>query len=349
MKQMSSRRFKLDNLELNGILQARNPHAGLWLDKYYSDKGKETENNKSQFVRKVAGLPVPALYDAYFKRWIESLKNYGAQSRAAKVLGRMIIGLGGASSLETSISLDRTYGVPYIPGSALKGLASSYVYHHLSEAEEWKKDGEAYRVIFGGTDNSGYITFFDALYIPGSGHQNQALYQDIITTHHPGYYQDSTSPRVPADWDSPTPIPFLSATGKYLIALAAPELQHPFQHQWIDTTFTILENALKTMGIGVKTSSGYGRMELEVPPPPVDPDLLKAAGYVRGIEAMPIKDVASQINAYHQKWQQLRPSEARDVVARAIIEKVRLAGRERASSEKKWYIELLAFLNQIGG
>lgn len=352
----SSRRSIFDNIGLDradkkiNISSERNPHTGLWLDKYIEDQVKNSSSTRSQLVREVAGLPVPASYNAYYDRWVKSLKDYGAQSRAAKVLGRMVIGLGDESILETSISLHRTYGVPYIPGSALKGLASSYVYHHLSEAEEWKKDGEAYRVIFGDTDNSGYITFFDALYIPGTGHQNQALYPDIITTHHPDYYQDTTSSRVPTDWDSPTPIPFLSATGKYLIGLAAPELQQPSQSQWIDTTFTILKNALKTMGIGAKTSSGYGRMELGVPPPPpVDPDLPKAAGYVRAIEAMPIKDVASHINAYHQKWQQLRSYEARAVVARAIIEKVRQAGREKASSEKRWYIELVAFLNQSGG
>ena len=85
------------------------------------------------------------------------------------------------------------------------------------------------------------------------------LHQDTITVHHPGYYQGNHE--APSDWDSPRPIPFLSATGTYLIALAAPNLDNA-QH-WIDANFEILGHALEEMGIGAKTSSGYGRMTLD--------------------------------------------------------------------------------------
>ena len=118
--------------------------------------------------------------------------------------------------------------------------------------------GEAYKIVFGDTNDAGYITFFDALYVPETGYQKQPLHPDVITVHHPKYYQGTTPP---ADWDSPTPIQFLSATGSYLIALAAPELEE--EKKWINATFKILEEALKIMGIGAKTSSGYGRMEVE--------------------------------------------------------------------------------------
>jgi CRISPR-associated protein Cmr6 len=58
-------------------------------------------------------------------------------------------------------------------------------------------------------------------------------------------------------------VPFLSVTGRYLIALAAPELPNP--SEWIQATFAILEGALEEMGIGAKTSSGYGRMKFVQP------------------------------------------------------------------------------------
>ena len=45
------------------------------------------------------------------------------------------------------------------------------------------------------------------------------------------------------------------------IALAAPDLENGLP--WIDKTFEILAYALAEMGIGAKTSSGYGRMSLE--------------------------------------------------------------------------------------
>lgn len=216
----------------------------------------------------------------------------GIKPREAKVLGRIVIGLGDESVLETSVTLHHTYGVPYIPGSALKGLAASYVRQKLGE--DWKKDGEAYKTIFGETDEAGYITFFDAYYIPGSGHRYkekvQALYPDVITVHHQDYYQEGK--KAPADWDSPIPVPFLSATGRYLIALAAPELEEPIRSAWINTTFDILGEALRTMGIGAKTSSGYGRMKLEVPEPYVRPKITlpKEGQKLRGLVLDPNKD-----------------------------------------------------------
>jgi hypothetical protein len=91
----------------------------------------------------------------------------------------------------------------------------------------------------------------------------------VITVHHEGYYQDGKEP--PADWDSPTPVPFLSATGSYLVAVSGPS-------GWDDAAMKLLRLALKEMGVGAKTSSGYGRLTLDsVQPatkytPPDQPD-----------------------------------------------------------------------------
>src|SRR5207302_10163433 len=71
------------------------------------------------------------------------LDDQGAKKRIAHVKGRMIIGLGDESVLETAITLHRTYGVPYIPGSALKGLAAAYVRQRLGEA--WQKGSKVDR------------------------------------------------------------------------------------------------------------------------------------------------------------------------------------------------------------
>jgi len=251
----------------------------------------------------------------------------------------MIVGLGSESVLETSISLLRTYGVPYIPGSALKGLATNYA--RLRLGEDWQKDGKYYKIVFGDTDDAGYITFFDALYIPDTGHEKKVLYPDVITVHHQRYYQDTNE--APTDRDNPNPVPFISATGTYLLALAAPDLQPP--DRWISVTFKILEDALKTLGIGAKTSSGYGRMEfVSSPTKPVDPEVRKAEGYKREVDAL--RDVAGQIYGYYQKWQQITSEEARMLLAQAIVEKVRKAGREKATVGKAWYQELRRFLGE---
>lgn len=340
---MNSRRQKLDKI---GINSQRETHAGLWLDKYIATQDREKTGTRSDFVNDVSLLPIPEVYATYYQRWETALKDNDVRTRIATVKGRMIVGLGDESVLETSIALHRTYGVPYIPGSALKGLAASYARQRLDE--KWQRGSEAYNVIFGDTDDAGYITFFDALYKPGTGHASKALHPDVITVHHQQYYQSSgNTPTAPTDRDNPIPVPFLSATGSYLIALAAPELEQQQRNEWIKSTFTILGGALKEMGIGAKTSSGYGRMELEaLALPPVDPELQSARRYKQEIDRMQNKDVANQIQGYYQKWQQIKSNEGRIIVARAIVEKVGQAGREKASAEKAWYKELRAFLGE---
>ncbi len=225
-------------------------HAGLWLDKYM---GSDATDGKRQLVDEVAQIKVSPLYGRFYERWKRSLEELGAQCREARCQGRLAINLGAEGVLETSIALHRTYGVPYIPGSALKGLAAHYAANRLDEAH-WGRGCPAFKILFGNPTSAGYVHFYDALYVPDSASKNPPLWADVITVHHPKYYQgDINSP--PADWDSPTPIPFLTASGSFLIALSGPA-------QWVQAAFEILGHALRDVGIGAKTSSGYGRMEL---------------------------------------------------------------------------------------
>lgn len=230
-------------------------HAGLWLDKYL-DRSIETKEVKpgSELAKEIhKNIQEPTFYNDLYHRWEETLKTAGARYRNAEVQTRLAINLGAESVLETSIALHRTYGTSYIPGSALKGLAAAFAHQYL-EDDNWRKGNPAHTELFGTTEQSGCVTFYDALYVPDSGYKSKAIWPDIITTHHPDYYSEQDKP--PADWDNPTLIPFLTATGKYLIALSGDDA-------WVDAAFQILENALAQEGIGAKISSGYGRMELQ--------------------------------------------------------------------------------------
>jgi len=174
-------------------------HTGLWLDKYLKEQSKnDGENAKKDHFEQVAKNATPYAYKIFFDRWQRTLKEANAVTRAARVQGRLTIGLDSESVLETSITLHRTYGVPYIPGSALKGLAARYAQNRLEE-QTWGKDSEAYETLFGDPSGAGYVTFFDALYIPSSAKRGRPLALDVITVHHPDYYRGENSP--PADWD----------------------------------------------------------------------------------------------------------------------------------------------------
>ncbi|MBA3944416.1 MAG: type III-B CRISPR module RAMP protein Cmr6 [Herpetosiphonaceae bacterium] len=251
---------------LAGVSHSMSTNAGLWLDKYLREQrerdtheheqGQATIQARQELIRQAVTIPVPEMYPAYYQRWQQALVQHGARPRSAKVQGRMVIGLGDESVLETAVALHHTYGVPYIPGSALKGLAASFT--QQLEDKQWHPDGEAYAIVFGTPEQAGFIIFWDALYVPGSAVEDQPLCADVMTVHHPEYYQNKNS--APADWDSPTPIPFLSATGAYLVALTA----QPGLEVWVDATFEILGTALVNAGIGGKTSSGYGRLSLDL-------------------------------------------------------------------------------------
>ena len=257
-------------------------HVGLWLNRMLPKQlndGESPPANKlhphTALINQAYTIREPKEYEQITKRWQSVLDSLGAKPRNAKVRGRMAVGLGTESVLETGVTVHHTYGVPYIPGSALKGLAAAYAHRFLAD-DRWRKEvrdnegtlvspiGDAHKVMFGDTTSAGYVTFFDALYVSGSGFKDKdgnphALWPDIITVHHPDYYQEKKQDDKlvpPADWDSPTPVSFVSATGTYLVALTGPDA-------WVTAAFDILALALDEMGIGGKTSSGYGRMTLD--------------------------------------------------------------------------------------
>ena len=338
---MKTRRKQLLEVE-----KTATTHPGLWLDKYIEEQEKKDVesqsnmaqgkgNSRSDLVKEVASLRELSEYEKFFQRWTKLLTDYDAQTREAKVKGRMVVGLGSESVLETSIILHHTYGVPYIPGTALKGLAASYASKQLGDI--WKKGSPAYNAVFGDTNSAGYITFFDALYIPGSGHKGQVLYPDVITVHHQKYYQDEKN-IPPSDWDSPNPVPFLSATGKYLLALAAPDVKEDTRDEWLKKVFEFLGHALKEMGIGAKTSSGYGRMEIEQKIDLDSPDIQAAMRLKEEIDQMPNAEVSKRMqSSYFSKWRKMPSQETKRIVARAIIEKVQKAGVENTVSGLPWY------------
>ncbi len=235
-------------------------HAGLWLDKFLAKQevkgaGSGSEGNpRAQHYKSVVQLKAPQIYHYFLNRWKDTLRTLGAKTRTVKVKTRMVVGLGAESVLETSITLHRTYGVPYIPGSALKGLAASYARKYLG----WKTDSDEYRTLFGDPKSAGFVVFFDALFDPDSKQENgqpldRPLALDVITVHHPDYYQGKNA--APADWDNPTPVPFVTAQGEYLLALAGPA-------DWVDVAFHILGLALEQEGVGAKTAIGYGRLKI---------------------------------------------------------------------------------------
>src|SRR5205823_560078 len=106
---MSTRRDSLSSIKL---IDVQDPHTELWLDRYMDDQDSK---KRAGFIDKVSTIPTPKIYEAFYNRWIQTLDALGAKRYPAQVKTRMIVGLGDESVLETSITLHKTYGVPYIP------------------------------------------------------------------------------------------------------------------------------------------------------------------------------------------------------------------------------------------
>lgn len=245
--------------DLEVCLAAPSSHAGLWLDRflgvYNGDGGPEARAALLQPVMRL--MQASSAYAGHLARWkahVDRLvANAEARDATATVDGRMIVGLGTESVLEVGISLHHTYGVPFIPGSALKGLAANFAARALQDAAWAKRSGKSHADLFGTHEQAGCVAFHDALWVPEAPGARLPLDLDVMTVHHADYYQGKSEP--PADWDDPNPISFVTARGSYLVVLEGPDA-------WTDVAMTLLKRALRRDGIGAKTAAGYGRLDL---------------------------------------------------------------------------------------
>lgn len=279
---------------LDGLNRSELSNAALLLQRYLptwatGDEGDTTAKPEllRQAIQSAKRVTRSAEYASAFDRWKHSLEKFGSGiTHVSEVItrGRLIVGLGTENVLETGITLNHLYGLPIIPGSSLKGLAAHYCNQVWGNAErKFKKpsdqDDEQYReflagqrkdppadnfhrLLFGTTDDSGCIVFHDAWWVPGSSGNAGPLVRDVMTPHHPKWLDGSVPP---SDFDSPTPVPFLSVTGKFLLAVSwngphETDLDRDEASRWTKLAMELLQAALSDWGVGGKTSSGYGRL-----------------------------------------------------------------------------------------
>lgn len=278
----------------SGLQHELASHAGLLLARYPKESIPKNPEAKDKViahapgaVRRAAGLYRPA-----YERFEKSLLGLGATKvDHLEVDGRLIVGLGGENVLETGITLHHTYGVPVIPGTALKGLAAHYCDAVLGwggdtlEHQQFRKDtkykpadrdaknneqyradlpkaiervGEVYKVLFGATDDAGHIVFHDAWIVPDClSKPNKGLVADVMTPHHMKYNDDGSQP--PTDFDDPNPVRFLSVAGEFLVAVSC-DVADETGDKWAALAMDILKKALAEWGVGGKTNAGYGRL-----------------------------------------------------------------------------------------
>jgi CRISPR-associated protein Cmr6 len=148
-----------------GERRERGTHPGLILQRYLGNQSSADQERRALLDatrRAASSESLNAIYAEAFARWSRSFpqENLHRSERLA-VAGRLVVGLGSENVLETGLRLHHTYGVPIIPGSALKGLASHYAndvwgQRHDATASEantvFRRGGAYHSLLFGTTD-----------------------------------------------------------------------------------------------------------------------------------------------------------------------------------------------------
>lgn len=216
--------------------------------------GLYTSASLQKFLDVVATLKVPEVYRNALNRWKKETETAAQCICFSKeVNGRLFLGLGESSVLETWVNLHRIYGVPFIPGTGLKGLASAF-------ANQCGLDDTVKGVLFGREGSrpedfeSGYLVFHDAWWEPRDN-ATQPLVREIITPHHQDYYAFEGG-KPATDFDSPMPSPHLAVHGFFYFVVECPG-------GWAKTGAAVLQKALEELGAGAATRGGYGHFTSE--------------------------------------------------------------------------------------
>jgi CRISPR-associated protein Cmr6 len=241
-------------------------HPGLLLQKYAADLEPEARQKLMQSVIAASACPsVNQLYGQAYLRWIKSfpVDNFHLSFPAATT-NRLIIGLGTANVLEAGIRLHQTYGIPIIPGSALKGLAAHYCHEVWGkesqnenadeETKKFRNDGVYHRILFGDTDESGRgtIVFHDAWIQPES--LKGALRMDVMTPHHQDW---QTKKQAPTDFDSRFRFLFCLFSGLFNAIFPGRPMDHSPEEirQWLKLAQALLIDALSEWGLERKPAA----------------------------------------------------------------------------------------------
>ena len=251
-------------------------HSGLWFDRFfnrYDTNWELGETAKTEWINLVKGqVGQSDQLKNFIKRQYGLVKHLQGSSQRYKTDWHFVTGMGNSHPVENGFSWHPTLGVPYIAGSAVKGLVRAWV--ELNEDKLLDDDKAARLKSWFGTEKkddvaeqAGDFIFFDA--IP---EQRPSLIADIMTPHMGDWYSDGAkgnpnNPKaIPADWHEPIPVTFLAVKHAQFIFSIAPRKvqldasQKTHQDAQLSAVFKALEQALEWLGAGAKTGAGYGYM-----------------------------------------------------------------------------------------
>lgn len=365
-----------------------NAHAGLWYERFFNGYAagftalENKDESKKNWIHTVCGnVGDRQLLDEAIRRRKALLGALEGIACVFRTRWHFASGLGSPHPVENGFAWHPTLGVPYLGGSAVKGIVRAFV-------EQWDDSPKAVarerlRFWFGSEDKqpeelehgtpAGAFIFFDALPI-----EPPALAADIMTPHMGKWYAEGgeiqhlgEKDRIPADWHAPVPVPFLVVEkGAFLFGIAPrpglPADDATRARNDLPQVFRTLQAALEWIGAGAKTAVGYGRMKGSEPerltpaltPPrapepelPVDPLLRDIALFLAKRPDKNQSEISALIGALKQgRWQgEDARRVAEELKARMIREKLwRTQSNAKKPEKDKDYQNTLYVMKLLG-
>jgi len=214
------------------------------------------ESGKFSFLNAFAGPVLCEASAVMAERIAQLAAARGGRSERFVTTAPMVTGLGLPHPVENGFLWHHTLGVPYLPGSSVKGLMRRWITSWLGD-EDLEGYGEHAALVnhLFGSDNqaapsTGALVVLDALPVA-----DLSLIVEVVTPHDGGWRLNENV--WPADWLSPTPIPFLAVGHGAVFQFALASRTASAEN--VSIGFELLTDALDWLGAGAKTSSGFGR------------------------------------------------------------------------------------------
>lgn len=252
---------------------------------------------RATWLERLSNRPVTSDYARALDRWRSSFHDDGDRTFELELAARLLVGHGNNSATDVGLTLHHTWGVPVIPGTALKGLLAHYVDAvygpedpHVPpwertgpdrertrwEGVTWSDNrirrgpGDLYRVLFGAPDA-------DADGEMAARGLNAGAAAGVVSFHDALYVVPDK-----ADGDCPFAKDVLTVHQKTYYDEAGKSFPNDYDDPnpvaflsvrpgarflfalsgpaaWTELAERLLVDALREWGVGGKTSSGYGR------------------------------------------------------------------------------------------
>lgn len=274
-------------------------HVALAYDAWapIGDDGKVPDDQRDTWLSALAAITVSPDYARSFERWKKSFTAPGDRLAELTLESRLLVGHGNSNATGIGITVHHTWGVPIIPGSALKGIVAHYVDATYGPSEPdrkpWEQQGDervradyqgvtwdarrrriergpgaVYRALFGAPDAREDADMraqhFDAGAAAGLVMFHDALYvPDSIADNKP-FAADVLTVHQKSYYESlgrsaPNDYDILKPVA-FLTVRPRCRLLLALSgpREWTELAGQLLKAALEAWGVGSKTSAGYG-------------------------------------------------------------------------------------------